>query len=483
MGDLASKITEIGIAIMGYGVVGKGVAHVIRNNSDQIAKRTGLRLRLLHVLDILSFPDSPDAALMTRDVQDIMDDNNVHVIVETMGGIKTAYDYTRDAFMRRKHVVTSNKELVAEFGPELLALASSCGVHYRFDASVGGGIPIVSPLRECLAANSVGEIIGILNGTTNFMLTYMRTSGAGFAETLKMAQDEGFAENDPSADIEGADACRKLAILSSIAWDAFLDWKDIHTEGIEGATPEDAAAAAELGRVLKLVARARRLEDGRVEAYVLPVMLGRDNLLSGVNGVNNAVVVHGDLTGDVMLYGQGAGSLPTGSAIVSDIIKIASGPGGLGAAGGPDGLGAADGPGMLDAADGPGGCEVDAHCADDIVRDINAPGSLGDIYSNPCWNRNTAIGAIDFATYIHGYYARIETPDTDAFCEELFKEFPQARILPRVQLSGAGAGPGDCGHSCAFMVQNLVEGEFLQKLTSVIAKTNGSSIKFTARLI
>ena len=453
MEDLSFKSMDIGVAIMGYGVVGKGVAYAIRNNCDQIEKRTGLRLRLLHILDILNFPDSPDAALITHEVQDIMNDVNVDVVVETMGGIKIAHEYTRDALARRKHVVTSNKELVAEYGPELLALARSCGVHYRFDASVGGGIPIVSTIRECLAANRVEEIIGILNGTTNYMLTYMRDHGACFAETLKMAQDEGYAEKDPSADIGGADACRKLAILSSIALDAFIDWKDIHTEGMESVTVDDVALAADLGRVLKLVARARRLEDGRVEAYVLPAMLDRHSLLSGVDGVNNAVMVRGDLTGDVMLYGQGAGALPTGSAIISDIVKSVVG------------QGAANG---QEASNGQG--------------KANCQGAIGDILYNPYWDRKQSIDVIDFSACSHSFYVRAESSDMNAFCEHLFIEFPQARILPRAQ-AGDPDMSGAAANECAFTAPCQKEGDFSNKLACIISKISGSSIKFIARLI
>ena len=424
--DVTSSKTVIGVAIMGYGVVGQGAAYAIQHNSAQIEKKTGLKLRLLHILDLLDFDDSPDAALITHSVVDIMDDDNVDVVVETMGGLNAAYDFTKEALKRQKHVITSNKELVAEHGLELLELAHSHNVSYRFDASVGGGIPVISPIRECLAANRINEISGILNGTTNYMITYMRTRGTKFSETLKMAQAEGYAEKDTSADIGGADACRKLAILSSIAWDAFLDWKDIHTEGISTLNLEDVSRAVELGRTLKLYARACLQADGRVEAYVIPAMLDRQNPLSNVSGVNNAVMVNGDLSGSVMLYGEGAGKLPTGSAIVSDIIKAA-------------------------------GCSG-----------INA---------NPCWSKSMALEVIDFSTYVHSYYVRVTTPVPDAFCIELFKEFPAAQILPR---NGAVSSNGD---SCAFTVTGIKEGVFADQLARVISKSKGATIGFVARLL
>ncbi|MCL2060171.1 MAG: homoserine dehydrogenase [Oscillospiraceae bacterium] len=452
MAEISKGGRSVGVAIMGYGVVGKGVAHAIRSNRAQIMKRAGFAIELLHVLDILDFPDSPDAAIMTRDIDDILNDGDVRVVVETMGGIKAAYAFSQQALARQKHVVTSNKELVAEYGPELLALADKNGVSYRFDASVGGGIPAIVPLRECLAANNMREITGILNGTTNYMLTYMRTQGARFAETLKMAQEEGYAEKDPTADIEGADACRKLAILSSIAWDAFLDWKSIHTEGIANVAPEDIDRAADFGCALKLIARACRREDGAIEACVLPAMIDKRSPLACVDGVNNGILASGDLTGDVMLFGRGAGMLPTGSAVVSDVIKAAG-------------------------------------------NDAGAAVCLG-AGANPKWDRGAASVAADFSNYVHGFYARVETPDPDAYINRLFREFPEARILPPIYDSRGGAAAvaaatsaadaatktnADGKSSCAFTIPLATEGEFSEKLGRVNDSVKGSATCFVAR--
>ena len=426
----SGETMETGVAILGYGVVGKGVAHAIRHNGPLIESNTGLKLRLIHILDLLDFPDSPDAALITHDARSVLYDENVDVIVETMGGLKAAYEYTREALSNKKHVVTSNKELVAEYGPELLAMAERNNVSYRFDASVGGGIPVIAPINEYLAANHIGEIVGILNGTTNFMLTYMKSQGAPFMDTLAMAQEKGYAEKDPSADIEGTDACRKLAILSSVAWGRFLDWKTIHTEGITDVSSEDVAYAADLGRVIKLIARSRILGDGRVEAFVMPAMLDRNNPLAGVEGVYNAVMVRCDLNGDVMLYGQGAGMLPTGGAIMSDIIGIF--------------------------------------------------GRSGANQTNQRWDREYPLEIAGFDTYAHGFYARINTTNPDELREAVFYEFPDARVLPRY---GAEEESPESGGPFAFMVPYCTEGEFSQKLANAVYKAHNSSVGFIARLL
>ena len=489
MGKLTVNRNIIGVAIMGYGIVGKGVAHVIRHNAGYIEKRTGLKINLLHILDILDFPDSIDASIITHDVFDILRDDSVHIVVETMGGIKTAYDYTKKAFTSGKHVVTSNKELVAEYGPELLALAERHGVDYMFDASVGGGIPAITPIRECLAANDIQEICGILNGTTNFILTHMREQGARFDAALRLAQTKGYAEKNPEADIEGGDACRKLAILASIAWDAFLDWKTVHSEGIANVTLEDIIRASDLGCALKLVARVRRRDDNRFEAYVLPAMIDKRDPLSNVKGVNNAILVRGDLTGDVILYGQGAGMLPTGSAIVSDIIKAAC----------ETRMFTDDSQSAITPLNDKSQSGDESQSSDESQFDEKSQGSdisrfgersqgndkpqfgersqgndkLRLLCSNPIWDRTAALEIADFPTYVHGYYARVETPDTDAYRDSLFREFPLARMLPRFETDKP---------TCAFIVPPLAENEFAGGLARANKRVAGSGALFVARM-
>ncbi len=310
------------IAILGYGVVGSGVAEVIRKNSRSIEDRAGERISVKKILDIRDFPDSPDRDLITKDPTEVFDDPEIKVVAETIGGARIAYEYTKRAFNAKKHVVTSNKELVATYGPELLRMASENGVSYLFEASVGGGIPIVRPLSQCLAANVINGITGILNGTTNYILSQMRKENRDFSEALKSAQQNGYAEADPTADIEGFDACRKIAILSSIAFSEFVDCSNIHTEGIAKISLADMQYAEAMNSVIKLVALSRR-EGGRIFARVSPAIIRRDHPLSNVEDVFNAIVVSGDAIGDAMFYGRGAGKMPTASAVVADIIDIA----------------------------------------------------------------------------------------------------------------------------------------------------------------
>jgi homoserine dehydrogenase len=309
------------IAILGYGVVGSGVAEVIRKNGRSIADRAGEQIRVKKILDIRDFPDSPDSELMTKDPADVFDDPDIKIIAETIGGVRIAQEYTKRAFIAGKHVVTSNKELVATHGPELLKMASDNGVSYLFEASVGGGIPIIRPLSQCLAANVINGITGILNGTTNYILSQMRKEGRDFGDALRGAQQNGYAEADPTADIEGIDACRKIAILSSIAYNEYVDCSRIHTEGISKISPADMQYAEAADSVIKLIAVSRR-EGGMIFARVSPAMISKDHPLANVEDVFNAIVVSGDAIGDAMFYGRGAGKLPTASAVVADIIDI-----------------------------------------------------------------------------------------------------------------------------------------------------------------
>lgn len=311
----------INVAILGYGVVGSGVSEVIRKNGQSIGMRAGDEIRVKRILDIRDFPEGPDSGLFTKDAEAVFGDETIGIVVETIGGAGIAREFTKRAFSLKKHVVTSNKELVATHGPELLKMAAENGVSYLFEASVGGGIPIIRPLNQCLAANVINGVTGILNGTTNYILTRMRKDGKDFSEALKSAQEQGYAEANPAADIEGHDACRKIAILSSIAYNEFVDCSGIYTEGITKISLTDMQYAELMDSVIKLVAISKRM-GSRVFARVSPAIIGRNHPLSNVEDVFNAIVVKGDAIGDAMFYGRGAGKLPTASAVVADIIDI-----------------------------------------------------------------------------------------------------------------------------------------------------------------
>ena len=310
------------IAVIGYGVVGSGVAELIRKNSQSIGMRAGEEIAVKRILDIRDFPDGPDSNLHTKNPDEVFNDDSIRTIVETIGGAKIAYEYTKKAFGLKKHVVTSNKELVAAHGPELLRMASDNGVNYLFEASVGGGIPIIRPLNQCLAANVINGITGILNGTTNYILSQMRKEGRDFADALKSAQQNGYAEANPTADIEGHDACRKIAILSSIAYNEFVDYSGIYTEGITKISLIDMQYADIMDSVIKLIAISKRVGD-KIFARVSPAIIGKSHPLATVEDVFNAIVIKGDAIGDAMFYGRGAGKLPTASAVVADVIDIA----------------------------------------------------------------------------------------------------------------------------------------------------------------
>ena len=251
----------INVAILGYGVVGSGVAEVIRKNSKSIALKAGEEIAVKKILDVRDFTDSPDKDLLTKDAAEVFDDPSIRIVVETIGGARIAHEFTRRALENGKHVVTSNKELVATHGPELLKLARDKGVNYLFEASVGGGIPIIRPLNQCLAANEIDGVTGILNGTTNYILSQMRREGRDFADALKSAQQNGYAEQDPTADIEGHDACRKIAILSSIAYNEFVDCSKIYTEGISKISLIDMEYAQAMDSVIKLIGTSRKIGD------------------------------------------------------------------------------------------------------------------------------------------------------------------------------------------------------------------------------
>lgn len=309
----------INIAILGYGTVGSGVFEVITKNKDIVNKKAGEEINIKYVLDLREFPGMPVEKVLTHNIDDILDDESVKVVVEVMGGVEPAYTFVKSALLKGKSVATSNKALVAAHGPELIQIARDKNVNFFFEASVGGGIPIIRPLNECLTADKILEITGILNGTTNFILTKMSKKGRNFEDVLKKAQELGYAEKDPTADIEGHDACRKIAILSSLAFGKTANFEKIHTEGITKITKRDFEYAKELDCEIKLVGTSKRLENG-ISAMVAPIMLKKNHPLSTVDGVFNAIFVKGNMLGDTMYYGSGAGSLPTASAVVSDVI-------------------------------------------------------------------------------------------------------------------------------------------------------------------
>lgn len=313
----------VNVAILGFGVVGSGVAEVLTGKGDGLHKKADELIELKYILDVRQFPDSPFAGCFVQDFSVIENDPEVDVVVETIGGVGAALDFTERALKAGKSVVTSNKELVATHGPRLLALAAEHQVVYLFEASVGGGIPILRPLSDCMAANDILEICGILNGTANYIFTRMVQDGVPFEQALKGAQANGYAEQNPTADVEGHDTCRKLCILSSIAFGWHLQPQQVPTKGITQITLADAAYAAACGRRIKLLGRAIADQDGKICAYVEPHFVSLENPLAGVEDVFNAITVKGTATGDVMFYGRGAGKLPTASAVVADVIAAA----------------------------------------------------------------------------------------------------------------------------------------------------------------
>ena len=307
----------IQIAVMGYGTVGSGVVEVLSTNQASIDKRVGEEVRVKYVLDLRDFPGDPVESVLVHDFETIVNDPEVKVVVEVMGGVEPAYTFTKRCLLAGKSVCTSNKALVAAHGAELLQIAKDKNLNYLFEASVGGGIPIIRPLQTCLTADEIVEISGILNGTTNYILTNMTYGGASFDDALKDAQDKGYAERNPEADVEGHDACRKIAILTSLVSGQRVDFEDIYTEGITKVTAEDIKYADKLGRVIKLLAMSKKEADGKYYAMVAPFLIDAANPLYSVNGVFNAIFVEGNMLGDSMFYGSGAGKLPTASAVAA----------------------------------------------------------------------------------------------------------------------------------------------------------------------
>lgn len=312
----------INVSVLGYGTVGSGVVEVLKSNRDIIEEKTGKKICVKHVLDLRDFPGDPVQEIITHDFEDIVNDDEVSIVVETMGGLHPAYEFVKQALESGKHACTSNKALVAAFGPELLQTARDKNVNFLFEASVGGGIPIIRPLQTALASDAIEEISGILNGTTNYILTKMTSEGSDFDTVLKEAQEKGYAEANPEADVEGYDTCRKIAILTSLAYGKTVNFEDIHTEGITAITDSDILYAKKMGAKIKLFGFSKS-QDGRVSAMVAPVLIRAGHPLFSVDDVFNGILVKGNMVGDLMFYGSGAGKLPTAAAVVSDVIDAA----------------------------------------------------------------------------------------------------------------------------------------------------------------
>lgn len=312
----------INAAVLGYGTVGSGVVRIINENNALISKRIGDDIQVKYVLDLREFEGDPVQKILVHDYEVIRNDADVSIVVETMGGLHPAYEFVKGALEAGKNVCTSNKALVAAYGPELLAVAKEKSVNFLFEASVGGGIPIIRPLKTSLDPDDILEISGILNGTTNYILSKMSDEGLDFADVLKDAQERGFAERNPEADIEGYDAARKIAILVSLAYGKTVNWENILTEGITNISDRDIVYAKKMKKKIKITGTGRK-EGDKVMVRVAPVLISKDNPLYNVDGVYNAILVRGNMVGDVMFYGQGAGSLPTASAVVSDVMDAA----------------------------------------------------------------------------------------------------------------------------------------------------------------
>ncbi len=307
------------VAILGFGTVGGGVYDIIKSNAKDKIKANDEGIYVKRILDIRDFPDHEEKEIFTKDFNDILNDESISVVAETMGGLHPAYEFTKSLLESGKSVVTSNKELVATYGTELLELAADKNVNYMFEASVGGGIPVIRPIHQCLTANNVERIAGILNGTTNYILNQMINFGKTFDAALSEAQENGYAEKNPAADIEGHDACRKIAILASLASGKFVDYNNIPTEGITNITLEDVKYAGALGYSVKLIGYMQTVDD-KLGMFVAPMFVPKSCPLAGVDDVFNAIMIKGDCVGDVMFYGRGAGKLPTASAVVADVI-------------------------------------------------------------------------------------------------------------------------------------------------------------------
>ncbi|CCY59244.1 homoserine dehydrogenase [Clostridium sp. CAG:632] len=309
----------VNIAVLGYGTVGSGVVEVIQTNQEIVNKRAGQEVNIKYVLDLREFEGDPIQKILVHDYDTILNDKDVKVVVEVMGGVEPAHTFVKQALENGKSVCTSNKEMVAKYGAELIQIAEDNNVNFLYEASVGGGIPIIRPLTSSLTCDDITEVSGILNGTTNYILTKMRDEGAAFADVLREAQEKGYAERNPEADIEGYDACRKIAILTSLVCGQQVDYEDVHTEGITKITEKDFLYAKALKGSIKLLGTYQRM-DGKAYVMVAPMIVSEKHPLYHVDGVFNAIFVHGNMLDDAMFYGRGAGKLPTASAVVSDVV-------------------------------------------------------------------------------------------------------------------------------------------------------------------
>lgn len=309
----------IKVAILGYGTVGSGVFEIINENKELITANAGEEIDVKYVLDLREFPGDPCESVLVHDYNVILNDPEVEVVIEVMGGLKPAYDFVKSALLAKKSVCTSNKELVAKYGAELIKIAQSNNRNFLFEAAVGGGIPIIRPMNMHITADKICEITGILNGTTNYILTKMDKEGADFDSTLKKAQELGYAERNPEADIEGYDAVRKIAILASLANGKTVNFEEIYTEGISKITAEDFKYAKKMGRSIKLLGKCKN-EDTGIVCSVAPRLLAPDHPLYNVSGVTNGILLRGNMVGDLVFIGSGAGKLPTASAVVSDVV-------------------------------------------------------------------------------------------------------------------------------------------------------------------
>ena len=310
------------VAILGFGTVGSGTYEILSDNKNVISKNTGSNLEVKYILDIRDFSDRPDAHLFVKDFDTIVNDPEIDIVIETIGGLNPAFDFSMRALDAGKNVITSNKELVATYGNELVDKAVEKGVKYMFEASVGGGIPIIRQLFHCFSCNEISEISGILNGTTNYILTQMFKKGESYDEALKGAQEKGYAEKDPTADVDGHDTCKKICILSSVISGKSVNFKNVYTEGIRNITKQDTEFAQSMGYCIRLLGECKIQDGGNMEVHVAPMLIKDTHILSKIEDVYNGIVVKGSMTDDTMSYGRGAGKLPTASAVVADAIEV-----------------------------------------------------------------------------------------------------------------------------------------------------------------
>lgn len=395
------------VAVLGHGTVGSGVVELLLKNSKSITARAGQEIEVKYILDIRDFPDSPYSEKFVKNFDLILNDPEISIVAEVMGGLSPAFDYVRSLLEHGKSVVTSNKELVAAKGAQLLATAKEHNVNFFFEASVGGGIPIIRPMHQCLAANQISEVAGILNGTTNFILTKMIEEQMPFDTALKLAQELGYAERDPSADVDGHDACRKICILASLAFGEHVYPHTVYTEGISKLSLDDVAYADSFDGVIKLIGRAKRLPEGKMVVTVFPAILNKHSQLANINDVFNGILIRGDATGDVVFYGRGAGKLPTASAVVADIIDITK-----------------------------------ANCTSKSLS----------------WKDSSGDNVADYKISPLRFYIKLHTPDAESTREQIAQYFGDVNYLAR---------PGQPADEMAFVTAEMTENELEEKKSAL----------------